>query len=71
MFRYSVVLRMTILKRSITSPAASGAASTDLGVGAVYRVGRHWALMASGGPGLERPGRTKTSEFYVSLQITR
>ncbi len=53
-----------------TRTAADGAAVTNLGLGVVYQATRHWALMASGGPGLERPARAGTSAFYLSLQFT-
>jgi hypothetical protein len=36
----------------------------------VYQITRHWAVMASGGPGVETPSRSGTSAFYFSLQFT-
>ncbi len=53
-----------------TAEVAGGSASTNLGFGATYQVTTHWALMASGGPGLHNPGRAGSSAFYVSLQFT-
>ncbi len=53
-----------------TPQAQSGPAITNLGFGAIYQVTRHWALMASGGPGLQTPRRSGTSAFYASLQFT-
>ncbi len=53
------------------TPATIGEpALTNIGFGAVYHLTRHWALMASGGPGLERPARAQASAFYASLQFT-
>ena len=53
-----------------TPATIGGPAATDLGVGAVYQLTKHWALMASGGPGLQEPGRAGASTFYASLQFT-
>ena len=53
-----------------TPIVSGGAALTNLGFGAIYQVTKHWAVMASGGPGLERPSRSGASAFYVSLQFT-
>ena len=53
-----------------TPAVADGAALTNLGVGAIYQLTRHWAVMASGGPGLERPSRSGSSASYFSLQFT-
>jgi hypothetical protein len=47
-----------------------GPALTNLGFGAIYQLTRHWALMASGGPGLQSPVRAGASAFYASLQFT-
>ena len=49
---------------------SGGAAQTNLGFGVIYQMTKHWAVMASGGPGLERPSRSGVSAFYVSLQFT-
>ncbi len=43
-----------------------GRAATNVGFGVIYQVVKHWALMASGGPGLGAGG----GAFYVSLQFT-
>ena len=53
-----------------TPQAIGGAALTNLGLGAIYQLTRRWALMASGGPGLQSPGRAEHSAFYASLQFT-
>jgi hypothetical protein len=53
------------------APSSAGeTAQTNLGVGAIYQVTKHWALMASGGPGLVKPLRSSATAFYVSLQFT-
>ena len=53
-----------------TPQTIGGPAITNLGLGAIYQLTKHWALMASGGPGLQAPGRSETSAFYASLQFT-
>jgi hypothetical protein len=53
-----------------TPAVAGGAAPTNLWLGAVWQFATHWALMASGGPGLERPSRAGSSAFYLSIQFT-
>jgi hypothetical protein len=53
-----------------TPSSAGGEALTNVAIGAVYQVTKHWALMASGGPGVERPSRAGTFAFYISLQFT-
>ena len=53
-----------------TPAVADGAALTNLAVGAIYQLTRHWAVMGSGGPGLETPSRAGISSFYFSLQFT-
>jgi hypothetical protein len=53
-----------------TPTISGGAALTNLGFGAIYQMTKHWAVMASGGPGLERPSRSGASAFYISLQFT-
>ena len=52
-----------------TPGTVGGAALTNLGLGAVYQLTKHWAVMASGGPGLEKPSRSGRSTFYFSLQF--
>ena len=49
---------------------AGGPGLTNLGLGAIYQLTRRWALMASGGPGLQTPSRSGRSAFYASLQFT-
>jgi hypothetical protein len=53
-----------------TAQTIGGAALTNLGLGAIYQLTRHWALMASGGPGLQAPSKAQASAFYASLQFT-
>jgi hypothetical protein len=53
-----------------TPTTVGGRAMTNLGFGAIYQLTKHWALMASGGPGLQSPSRAGTSAFYGSLQFT-
>ena len=53
-----------------TPQTVGGPATTNLGLGAIYQLAKHWALMASGGPGLQDPGRAGASAFYASLQFT-
>ena len=53
-----------------TPTTVGGAAATNLGVGLIYQVTKHWALMASGGPGLQNRSRGQGSAFYASLQFT-
>jgi hypothetical protein len=53
-----------------TPATVGGPALTNLGFGAIYQLTRHWALMASGGPGLQSPVRAGASAFYASLQFT-
>ena len=53
------------------TPAVIGGPSlTNTGLGAVYQLTKHWAVMASGGPGLQTPSRSGRSAFYASLQFT-
>jgi hypothetical protein len=53
-----------------TPSISGGAALTNLGFGAIYQMTKHWAVMASGGPGFERQSRSGASAFYISLQFT-
>ena len=53
-----------------TPQTIRGPAVTNLGFGAIYQLSKHWALMASGGPGLEAVSRSEASAFYASLQFT-
>ncbi len=53
-----------------TPSNAGGMAQTNLGVGATFQMTKHWAVMASGGPDLEKPSRSGATAFYVSLQFT-
>ena len=53
-----------------TPTTAAGSAATNIGFGVIYQMAEHWALMASGGPGLQKPLHSSSSAFYVSLQYT-
>ncbi len=53
-----------------TPASIGGPALTNLGFGAIYQMTDHWAVMASGGPGLQTPSRSGSSAFYASLQFT-
>ncbi len=53
-----------------TPQTVGGAAVTNLGFGAIYQLTKHWAVLASGGPGLQDPARAGASAFYASLQFT-
>jgi hypothetical protein len=44
-------------------------ASTNVALGAIYKITSHIALMASGGPGLENTRSTGLYAFYASLQV--
>ena len=52
-----------------TPTTAGGAAQTNLAFGAIVKIAPQWALLASGGPGLQHPARAGASAFYVSLQF--
>ncbi len=47
-----------------TASVAKGVGETNLGVGAIYRATRRWAVVASGGPGLEGG-----SAFFFGLRF--
>ena len=53
-----------------TPTVVVGPSLTNLGLGAVYQLTKHWAVLASGGPGLQTPSRSGRSAFYASLQFT-
>ncbi len=53
-----------------TPATIGGPAFTNLGFGAIYQLTKHWALMASGGPGLQHSAHVNDSAFYASLQFT-
>ena len=53
-----------------TPTISGGAALTNLAFGVIYQMTKHWAVMASGGPGLQEPSRSGVSAFYISLQFT-
>ncbi len=46
-----------------TPALAGGSSLTNLGFGAIYPLTEHWAVMASGGPGLQTPTRSGLSAF--------
>ncbi len=53
-----------------TSPATGSPSTTNLGIGVTYQFTKHWALMASGGPGIQSRPWAGQSAFYASLQFT-
>ena len=53
-----------------TPQTSGGPALTNLGFGAIYQLTKHWALMGSGGPGLQHEAHGGESAFYASLQFT-
>ncbi len=67
---FSKRLNLGVEVYHVTPQAVGGPAITNLGFGAIYQLTKHWALMASGGPGLQAPGRSETSAYYASIQFT-
>ena len=53
-----------------TPMTVGGPSLTNLGLGAIYQLTKHWALTAPGGPGLQTPSRSGESAVYASLQFT-
>ncbi len=53
-----------------TPTTSAATTATNIGFGAIYQVAKHWALMASGGPGLQKPQHAGNAAFYFSLQYT-
>ena len=53
-----------------TPAIAGGAALTNVGLGVIYQFAKNWAVMALGGPGLEKPSQSGSSAFYISLPFT-
>jgi hypothetical protein len=51
-----------------TAESSDSAATTVLALGIIYKLTEHWALMASGGPGLQNTREAGREAFYVSLQ---
>lgn len=51
-----------------TAAADDSAATTVLALGVIYKLTDHWALMASGGPGLQNTREAGQAAFYVSVQ---
>jgi hypothetical protein len=52
-----------------TADEAGGQGFTRVGIGAHYRVGPKWALLASVGRGLEHPRETGQTTFYIGMQF--
>jgi hypothetical protein len=50
-----------------TATAADVRDFTGVDVGATYRLGPHWTLMASGGPGVQNAAQEGQYAFYVAL----
>jgi hypothetical protein len=53
-----------------TAATVGGTALTNLGIGVIYQLTKHFALMASGGPGFEKPSQSGQASFYASVQLT-
>jgi hypothetical protein len=51
-----------------TREALDGKDFTGANLGVIYRVTDHWALMASGGPGLQNAANGGQWDFYFALQ---
>ena len=51
-----------------TAESSDSAATTVLALGVIYKLTAHWALMASGGPGLQNTREAGRAAFYVSVQ---
>jgi hypothetical protein len=43
---------------------------TNVALGIIYQMSKHFALMASGGPGVESPAQSGQAAFYASIQYT-
>ncbi len=52
-----------------TSDTAGEAGATALGVGAIWRLDAHFALLASGGPSLQAPPGKRSLSAFVALNI--
>ncbi len=53
-----------------TRIAPGGPAETNLGLGAIYQMTKHWAVMTSAGPNLDTAARSGAWNAYISLQFT-
>ena len=53
-----------------TRDTAQGKPLTGFNIGMIYKVADHWALLASGGPGIQNGRDEGQYDFYVSLQLT-
>lgn len=51
-----------------TRDAADGRDFTGANLGVIYKLTDHWALLASGGPGLQNAREGGRYDFYVSLE---
>jgi hypothetical protein len=52
-----------------TASTTGGRPLTNIALGVVYQLTSHWALMASGGPGLENTRVNGQYSFYASIQL--
>ncbi len=52
-----------------TPETIEGKPLTGINVGVIYKVADHWALLASGGPGIQNRDQGQY-DFYLSLQLT-
>jgi hypothetical protein len=53
-----------------TASVLNGKPLTNIALGFTYQMSKHYALMASGGPGVESPAQSGQAAFYASIQYT-
>jgi len=53
-----------------TASVVHGRPLTNIALGIIYQMSKHFALMASGGPGVESPAQSGQAAFYASIQYT-
>jgi hypothetical protein len=53
-----------------TASVVHGKPLTNVALGIIYQMSKHFALMASGGPGVESPAQSGQAAFYASIQYT-
>jgi hypothetical protein len=53
-----------------TRDAVDAKPLTGVNVGLTYKLTDHWALLASGGPGIQNAREAGESDFYVALEAT-
>ena len=51
-----------------TADAVGAQSFTGMNLGATFRVGPHWSVLAAGGPGLQHPGEGGRYAFYAALK---